>query len=139
MKVLFLCSGNSCRTQMAEAIVNHDRDLGWQAYSAGTRPTGFVHPLALQVLNELGIQHEGYSKSVDEFRSMAFDLVITVCDSAAEECPVWLGAGKRLHLGFPDPAKFRGSDEERVNEFRFIRDQMMIRIPEALKNYPAGL
>ncbi len=97
MKVQFLCSGNSCRSQMAEAIVNHDRELGWQAYSAGTRPTGFVHPLALQVLNELGIRHEGYSKSVDEFRSMAFDLVITVCDTAAEECPVWLRAGKRLH------------------------------------------
>src|SRR5512136_886151 len=104
-KVLFLCTGNSCRSQMAEAIVNARLAETWQAFSAGSKPTGFVHTKAIQALEEIGISHAGRSKSLDEFRGRDFDLIVTVCDSAAEECPVWLGKGKRVHRGFPDPAK----------------------------------
>ncbi len=92
-RVLFLCTGNSCRSQMAEAIVNARLGDRWEAQSAGTKPTGFVHPKTIAVLFEIGIQHTGRSKSVDEFRGQDFDLVVTVCDSAAEDCPVWLGKG----------------------------------------------
>ena len=100
-KVLFLCTGNSCRSQMAEAIVNARLGDVWEAYSAGTQPAGYVHPLALRALAEIGIQHGGRSKHADEYRSVPFDLVVTVCDDAAENCPVWLGQGKRVHLGSP--------------------------------------
>ena len=116
-KVLFLCTGNSCRSQMAEAVANARLGEQWQAVSAGTIPAGYVHPKALAVLREIGIEHDGRSKSADEFRDVAFDVVITVCDSAAEECPVWLGRGRRLHHSFPDPAK---SDD--MDEFRAVRD-----------------
>jgi arsenate reductase (thioredoxin) len=73
---------------------------------------------------------------VDQFRTAPFDLVVTVCDSAAEECPVWLGQGKRVHLGFPDPAKATGSDEEMMNVFRAVRDDMLVKIPDLLRRYP---
>jgi arsenate reductase len=130
--VLFLCTGNSCRSQIAEAIVNAGSGQAWQAYSAGTRPAGYVHPLALQVLKEVGIDHQGRSKSVDELREMSFDLVVTVCDSAAEECPLWLGPGRRVHLGFPDPAKVTGSPETVMAAFRSVRDDMLREIPALL-------
>jgi arsenate reductase len=116
-KVLFLCTGNSCRSQMAEAIVNHHLYETWEAVSAGTRPAGFVHPKAIQALAEIGIQHQGRSKLADEFRDTPFDLVVTVCDSAAEECPLWLGKGKRMHHSFPDPAV--SGD---IEDFRAVRD-----------------
>ncbi len=131
-KVLFLCTGNSCRSQLAEAIVNARLSDEWEAVSAGTYPSGFVHPLALQVLQEIGIDHQGRSKSVDEFRTVPFDLVVTVCDSAAEECPIWLGQGKRVHLGFPDPAKATGTDEEVLTVFRVVRDSIAQKIPALL-------
>lgn len=124
-KVLFLCTGNSCRSQMAEAIVNARMSGEWQAVSAGTKPTGYVHPKALAALAEIGIQHEGRSKLADEFRSVDFDLVVTVCDSAAEECPVWLGKGKRVHHGFSDPAK-----TDNIADFRKVRDEMLRVLPE---------
>ena len=102
---------------MAEAIVNTRLSEKWEAVSAGTKPTGYVHPKAIQALTEIGIQHQGRSKLADEFRVVPFDLVVTVCDSAAEECPVWLGKGKRLHRSFPDPAQ---TDD--IEEFRGVRD-----------------
>jgi arsenate reductase len=123
-KVLFLCTGNSCRSQIAEAIANARFSDEWQAFSAGTHPSGFVHPLALQVLAEWDILHQGRSKNVYEFRDVAFDLVVTVCDDAAEECPVWLGPGKRIHYSIPDPAKATGSDEKILNAFRGVRDKI---------------
>jgi len=131
-RVLFLCTGNSARSQMAEAIVNARLPGELQAQSAGTRPAGFVHPMALQALAEIGIQHQGRSKSVEEMRETPFDLVVTVCDAAAEECPVWLGAGRRVHIGFPDPAKAPGSDEDRRLAFRSVRDGMLQQMPELL-------
>src|SRR5512147_2053869 len=111
-KVLFLCTGNSCRSQMAEAIVNARMGSTWQAFSAGTKPAGYVHPKAIAALSEIGIRHLRRSKPADEYRGMDFDLVVTVCDSAAEECPVWIGKGKREHQSFPDPARAEGSEEE---------------------------
>jgi arsenate reductase len=134
-KVLFLCTGNSCRSQMAEAIVNAHLGSIWQAVSAGTFPTGYVHPLAIQVLNEIGIHHQGVSKSVDQFRQQSFDLVITVCDSAAEECPLWLGPGRRVHRGFPDPAKVMGSEDDILFAFRQVRDSIAEQIPLLLIQY----
>ena len=136
-KVLFLCTGNSCRSQLAEAIVNARMGDEWEAVSAGTYPSGYVHPNAVRVLREIGIEHQGRSKSADEFRAVPFDLVVTVCDSAAEECPVWLGPGKRVHLGFPDPAKATGTDEEVLAVFRAVRDDMLVKIPDLLRRYPA--
>jgi arsenate reductase (thioredoxin) len=120
-RVLILCTGNSCRSQLAEAIVNHDLAGQWLAESAGTRPAGIVHPLAIQVLAEIGITHQGESKSVERFRGQTFDTVITVCSDAEENCPVWLGQGKQVHIGFPDPAKATGSDAQILVVFREVR------------------
>ena len=134
-KVLFLCTGNSCRSQMAEAIVNARLASEWQAVSAGIKPAGYIHPKALTALSEIGIQHEGRSKRVDEFREEDFDLVVTVCDSAAEECPVWFGKGKREHRSFPDPAKAEGTDEDIMHVFRTVRDDIEREIIPLLKQY----
>ncbi|MEZ4519454.1 MAG: arsenate reductase ArsC [Chloroflexota bacterium] len=131
-QVLFLCTGNSCRSQMAEAIVNTRLGDQWQAYSAGTQPSGYVHPLAVQALSEIGIEWEGRSKNADEFRDMAFDLVVTVCDDAAENCPVWLGRGRKVHLGFPDPAKATGSEAEVLTVFRRVRNDIAEQVPALL-------
>jgi arsenate reductase len=127
-KVLFLCTGNSCRSQMAEAIINARLGDTWQAVSAGTKPAGYVHPKALESLSEIGIQHAGSSKRADEFRNVDFDLVVTVCDSAAEECPIWLGQGKRIHHSFPDPAV---TDD--LNDFRKVRDDIEKEMVKLLK------
>ncbi len=132
-KVLFLCTGNSCRSQMAEAIVNARLGDQWIAVSAGTRPAGYAHPLALRVLEEIGIQHEGRSKHADEFKGLDFDLVVTVCDSAAEECPAWLGRGRKTHHSFPDPAKAQGSQAEILQAFRDVRDAIAAEIPALLE------
>jgi len=133
--VLFLCTGNSCRSQMAEAIVNARLSDDWRAFSAGTEPSGYVHPKAILVLDEIGIVHEGESKSTDQFREKDFDLVVTVCDDAAENCPVWLGKGKRVHLGFPDPAKAEGTDEEVLAVFRSVRDAIADQVPALLAEH----
>lgn len=130
--VLFLCTGNSCRSQLAEAIVNA-RHPEWRAYSAGTKPAGYVHPKAIQALDEIGILHSGRSKHIDELHTKDFDLVVTVCDSAAEECPVWPGkAGRRVHHGFVDPAKAEGTDEEQMAVFRQVRGEIVEFLPTLL-------
>lgn len=134
-RVLYLCTGNSCRSQMAEAIVNARLGDEWHAVSAGTKPVGYVHPKALAALEEIGIQHQGRPKSADEFRDTDFDLVVTVCDSAAEECPVWIGKGKRTHHNFPDPAKAQGTDEEMMDVFRSVRDEIEKEIIPMLQTY----
>jgi len=113
---------------MAEALINHELGETWNAFSAGTHPSGYVHPLSLQVLAELGIQHQGESKSTETYRAMEFDVVITVCDDAAENCPVWLGKGNRVHIGFPDPAKAEGSEAHRLAAFRQVRDDIRKRV-----------
>ncbi len=129
-KVLFLCTGNSCRSQMAEAIVNDRFGGAWQAVSAGTKPAGYTHPKAIAVLAEIGIQHEGRSKLADEFKGVDFDLVVTVCDSAAEDCPLWLGKGKKVHHSFFDPAQ---TDD--MDDFRRVRDEIAQIIPQILEQH----
>jgi arsenate reductase len=122
-RVLFLCTGNSARSQMAEGLVNHFLVDTWEAFSAGTKPSGYVHPLAVQVMAELGIDLSTHrSKSTDEFRNAVFDRVITVCGHAARNCPAWLGQGVVKHIGFPDPAAAKGSEGERLAVFRQVRD-----------------
>ena len=142
--VLFLCTGNTVRSQMAEAIVNARLGDAWQPVSAGTHPAGYVHPLTIRALAEIGIEHTGRSKHVDEFRDMPFELVVTVCNSAAEECPVWLpgpgaqaqgSGGRRMHLSFPDPAKATGTEEEVMAAFRRVRDDIAIQIPALLQSH----
>lgn len=124
-RVLFLCTGNSCRSQMAEALTNFWRAGEWEAVSAGTFPTGYVHPLAIVVLQELGISTESlHSKSIERFQLNAFDLIITVCDDAQQNCPMWLGKGQKRHVGFPDPAHAMGSESEKLAVFRQVRDQI---------------
>ena len=138
-EVLFLCTGNSCRSQMAEGLVNHYLGDEWRAYSAGTNPAGYVHPLAVQAMAELQIDiSRQRSKSVDEFRATEFDVVATVCDAAAENCPVWLGNGHRVHIGFQDPARATGSDEERLAVFRQVRDEIRRQMFSFLMQRPAS-
>jgi len=129
-KVLFLCTGNSCRSQMAEAIVNDRLGNTWEAVSAGTKPTGTVHQKALAVLAEIDIQHTGRSKHADEFRDVDFDLVVTLCDEAAENCPIWQGKGKLVHHSIPDPSK-----TNKMNDFRKVRDGLECEIIYLLVNY----
>ena len=123
---------------MAEAIINTYYGKRWKAYSAGNQPSGFVHPMALKALSEIGIQHQGRSKRVDEFQSVDFDLVVTVCDDAADNCPVWLGKGKKVHLGFPDPAQAEGSNDERMAVFCHVRDEINEKVPSLLRQCEIG-
>jgi arsenate reductase len=99
------------------------------------KPSGYVHPVALRVLKEIGIRHLGKSKHIDDVKDIQFDLVITVCDSAAEECPVWLGKGIRKHVGFPDPAQENGTESEIVSAFRSVRDDIASKVPGILDRY----
>ncbi len=124
-KILILCTGNSCRSQMAEGILKFlDPEL--KVYSAGTNIAKEVHPKAIQVLKEIGIDISShYPKKVDIFLKENFDYVITVCDSAKETCPNFTGNVKhKIHLGFEDPAKKTGTEEEILKEFRKIRDEI---------------
>ncbi len=115
-KVLFLCTGNSCRSQMAEAILRHLGGDRFEALSAGSYPAGFVHPLALEAMRRMNIPvTDPASKSWNEFATTRLDVVITVCDSAAAEtCPIWPGAPIMAHWSLPDPAFHSGAEEERI-------------------------
>ncbi len=125
---------------MAEAIVNHHYGERWRAVSAGTRPVGRVHPLTIEVLREIGVDIAGArSKSVDELRGRDFDIVVTVCDAAAEDCPFWPGSGTRLHCGFPDPARVGGTADEMRQAFRAVRDAIAAQIGPLLEAHTPGL
>lgn len=138
-RVLILCTGNSCRSQMAEGFINHLLGTRWQAHSAGTDPAGTVHPLAVEAMDEIGIDiSENESKHADAYRHLHFDAVITVCDDAAEKCPLWLGAGKVTHVGFPDPARASGSKEEKMRVFRQVRDGMREKLVKYLSQFDEG-
>ncbi|MBN1640423.1 MAG: arsenate reductase ArsC [Anaerolineae bacterium] len=128
-QVLFLCTGNSCRSQMAEGLVNFVLAHAWEAFSAGTHPSGYVHPLAVRAMAEIGIDISAQrSKSVDEYADATFDRVIAVCDRAAKNCPAWLGPGRVVHMSFPDPAQASGDTEERMAVFRQVRDDIRARV-----------
>ena len=123
MRILILCTGNSCRSQIAEAFLGHLQP-GWEVFSAGTFPATEVHPLAIKVMAEVGLDISRHRpKSVGQFVSQPFDYVITVCDDAREDCPVFTGrVAHRRHLGFSDPARATGTDDEVVTVFREVRD-----------------
>jgi arsenate reductase (thioredoxin) len=132
MRVLFLCTHNSSRSQIAEGLLRARGGDRYAVFSAGTHPRG-VHPMAIQVMREIGIdisEAAGYrAKSLDEFKGQPpMDLVVTVCDDAAEECPFFPGARRQEHWGFPDPSVVTGSEEERLAAFRSVRDAIARRI-----------
>ena len=121
-RVLFVCTRNSSRSQMAEALVNHDLGGKYEAFSAGTEPSS-VNPLAIAVMKELGIDiSRKRSKGLEEFAGQEFDYVITLCSQADEVCPVFFGGTKKIHMGFPDPTETAGSDGEKLATFRKVRD-----------------
>ena len=124
-KILILCTGNSCRSQMAEGFLK-SFDSSLEVHSAGTNPSKQVHPKAIQVMKECGIDlSKNYPKMVDQFLNDSFDYVITVCDNAKETCPVFIGkVRKQLHIGFEDPAEAIGTEEEIMNTFSRIRDEI---------------
>lgn len=132
-RVLVLCTGNSCRSVMAEALFNHLGDGQIEAVSAGSFPAGYVHPKSIETLKRHGIDPgDPRSKSWDEFAGQSFDLVVTVCDAAAaESCPVFLGAVKKLHWSTPDPAKVMGSDQDIEAAF----DRAFLMLKGKIKDY----
>jgi arsenate reductase len=124
-KILILCTGNSCRSQMAEGFLkSFDPEL--DVYSAGTNPAKSVNPNSIRVMKETGINISGnIPKSVNQFLNDSFDYVITVCDNAKETCPVFFGkVGKQIHIGFEDPADAQGTEEEVLSVYRRIRDEI---------------
>lgn len=133
MSVLFLCTHNSSRSQMAEGLLRARGGGRYVVYSAGTQPRG-VHPLAIAAMREIGIdisEAAGHrAKGMGEFAGQSIDLVVTVCDDAAEECPFFPGARRQKHWGFPDPSAATGSEEERLAVFRRVRDAIAERIDE---------
>jgi arsenate reductase len=136
-RVLILCTGNSARSQLAEALVNARLGGEWEAFSAGTKPAPQVNPAALAVLDEIGIQAQSsYPKHLSTFFGQPFDVIITVCDDAAENCPVWPGQGQRVHIGFPDPAEVTGNHEIILAAFRQTRDAIAERLLPVLKDLP---
>ena len=129
-RVLILCTGNSARSQMAEGLLRDLTGGRMEVYSAGTRPSS-VNPLAVAAMRERGIDISSQrSKHLDEFRDQPFDVVITVCDNAAESCPVFPGSARRIHWSFPDPAAAEGDDEARLAVFRRVRDAIEARLRE---------
>ena len=131
VRVLVLCTGNSARSQMSAGFLQ-----SWsprlEVYSAGTNPSPRVNPFAIQAMNEAGLDiSKGYPKSVTQFLGQSFDFVITVCDDADKNCPNFRGkVGKRVHIGFPDPAKATGTDDEKLTVFRIVRDDIQKRLHE---------
>jgi arsenate reductase len=133
-RVLILCTGNSCRSQMAEGWVQHELAESWVARSAGTRPAERVHPLAVKAMAEVGIDISGgRPESVDTYFDEPWDLVITVCDSAKESCPVFPRPVDQIHISFPDPAEAEGTAEEVMAVFRTVRDDIRERLVEDLR------
>ena len=129
-RVLFLCTGNSCRSQMAEGALRELAGHRFEAASAGTTPTR-INPTAIRVMAEIGIDiSEQRSKSVVEMMGEQFDYVITVCDGAREACPFFPGGSTRLHWSFDDPASAAGAEEELLEVFRRVRDEIVLRIRE---------
>ncbi|MCH7679827.1 arsenate reductase ArsC [candidate division KSB1 bacterium] len=129
-RLLFLCTGNSCRSQIAEALLTNLAGDRFEAFSAGTQPTQ-LNPRAIQTMNELGIDISNHkSQSVEIFLDQKFDYVITVCDAARETCPVFPNSKESLHWSLEDPAEATGSEEEIMKVFRRVRDQIRKRLQE---------
>ncbi|MEA2711203.1 MAG: hypothetical protein QOF78_3804 [Phycisphaerales bacterium] len=145
LKVLFLCTGNSCRSQMAEGFARSLKGDAIDAYSAGVEPHG-MNPRAVKAMSEAGVDISGQrSKHVDELKDVAFDYVVTVCDHANETCPMFPGKMKRVHVGFDDPprlAKDAKTEEDAMRHYRRVRDeikQYMQTLPESLTHDRLGV
>jgi arsenate reductase len=137
-RVLILCTGNSARSQMAEGLLRHIGGTPYEVFSAGTKPAG-VNPLAIEAMREVGIDISAQrSKSVAEFSGQEFATVITVCDNAAEECPVFPGAPQRVHWSVTDPAAVSGTREEKLGAFRKVRDELERRIQSFVSSVRNG-
>jgi len=133
--VLILCTGNSCRSHLAEGILRHAAGDLFDVHSAGSNPAAFVHPKAVEVMREIGIDISSHtSKHMNEFLDRKIDTVITVCGNADQACPMFPGQVNRYHWGFDDPAHAKGSDEEVLNVFRRVRDQIKL----VFEAYAAG-
>lgn len=133
--VLILCTGNSCRSQMAEGILRAAAGGAFAVRSAGSKPAGYVHPLAIRVMKEIGIDIAGHrSKPVDEFLAQPVETVISVCGKADQDCPAFPGRVNRYHWEFDDPAKVQGTDEDKLPAFRRVRDE----IKRVFEAYAAG-
>jgi arsenate reductase (thioredoxin) len=134
-RVLILCTGNCVRSQMAEGLLRHLGGSTYEVHSAGSHPNGYVSPLAIEAMREIGIDISAHrSKSVSEFAAQHFDTVITVCDSAAEECPVFPGGPQRIHWSIWDPGAATGSQEERLAAFDRVRDDLAARLRKFLSS-----
>ena len=135
-RVLFLCTGNSCRSQMAEGLLRNLAGDRFESLSAGAKPAGYVHPLSVQVMQESGIDISSQtSKSINDYlppHGMPPDLIISVCGNAERECPLFPGRVERWHWPFDDPAHATGSDAEKLAEFRRVRDEIRTRLEREL-------
>jgi arsenate reductase len=137
-KVLFLCTHNSARSQMAEGLLRHLAGNRFEAHSAGTEAT-YVRPLAIRAMNEIGVDISGQeSKTLVRYLGEPFDYVITVCDDANEACPFFPGATNRLHWSLPDPSAAKGTEEERLAVFRSVRDALRDRVQAELVDGRGG-
>lgn len=137
-RVLFLCTGNSARSQMAEGLLRHVADDRYEVFSAGVEPSR-VRPQAIEAMREIGVDITDHrSKSVDEFAGQVFDYVITVCDNARERCPVFPGKTKQIHWSFDDPAAAEGNQEEVLAVFRRVRDEIESRLREFVGPQPSA-
>src|SRR4051812_10076571 len=125
--ILILCTGNSCRSHLAQGILRREAGDLFDVQSAGSNPAGYVHPLAIQVMQEIGIDISAHrSKHLNEFLKTDIETVITVCSNADQACPTFPGQANRHHWGFFDPAKAEGSDEQKLNIFRAVRDEIAL-------------
>jgi arsenate reductase len=128
-RVLIVCTGNSCRSQMAEGWVRHELGERWEVASAGTHPAGAVAPLAVRAMAEVGVDiSPARPKHWAPFLDQRWDLVVTVCDSARETCPLFPGATEQIHVSFPDPVLAVGSEKERLVVYRAVRDDIRTRL-----------
>lgn len=136
MRILIICTGNRCRSQMAQGILQHLHP-DWNVCSAGTKPATEVHPLGIKVMQEIGIDiSHHYPKPLEQYLNQEWDYVITVCGGAKETCPVFIGkVGKRLHIGFDDPDAFKGTEEEVLPEFRRVRDEILKEMKTISRNH----
>lgn len=133
--ILILCTGNSCRSHLAEGILRHQAGGFLDIHSAGSKPAGYVHPMAIRVMAEIGIDISGHtSKHMNDFLNRDIHTVITVCGNADQVCPMYPGQVKRYHWGFDDPAHATGTEEEILAEFRRVRDE----IRRVFQAYAAG-
>jgi arsenate reductase len=138
LRALILCTGNSARSQMAEGLLRHIGGTRFEAFSAGTKPVG-VNPLAIEAMREIGIDISTQrSKSVAEFAGQEFATVVSVCDNAAEQCPIFPGAPQRVHWSLPDPAAVSGTEEEKLGAFRRVRDELERRILSFVNSVASG-